>query len=178
MKATETLRHEHDIILLVLDAAENEATRQGACDRQRVSQMVDFFRGFVDKCHHAKEEGYLFPTLVERGLPLEEGPIAVMLDEHEEGRGHVRAIAAALEQAEEDNEDAIAEHLAAFVDLLRAHIGKENNVLFPLADQLLGESDQQFLTAEFERVEREEIGEGVHERYHELAHELAGARAH
>ncbi|MDW8069772.1 MAG: hypothetical protein RML46_12800 [Anaerolineae bacterium] len=42
--------------------------------------------------------------------------------------------------------------------------------------RLCGESlrweDQQALEEGFEQVEREEMGEGVHERYHELAHQL------
>lgn len=172
MKPTETLRHEHQIILLVLTGAETEARRGADLDLGKAAQMADFFRNFADKCHHAKEEGYLFPTLVQRGMPQDEGPIAVMLSEHNQGRAHVRAIFEELEKAAPDRM-AVADHLEAFVDLLRAHIGKEDNVLFPMADQLLTEQDQVRLEAEFERVETEEIGEGVHERYHELAHELA-----
>ncbi|MCX7681174.1 MAG: hypothetical protein N2508_04275 [Anaerolineae bacterium] len=42
--------------------------------------------------------------------------------------------------------------------------------------RLCGESpcrkDQQALEEAFAQVEREEMGEGVHERYHELAHRL------
>jgi len=37
-----------------------------------------------------------------------------------------------------------------------------------------GVARPEFRGAEFERVEREEIGVGVHEKYHELAHRLAG----
>lgn len=172
MKPTDVLRHEHQIILVVLGAAETEAQRAEALDLARIGQMADFFRNFVDKCHHAKEEGYLFLRLVERGLPRAEGPIAVMLAEHEEGRRHVRAIFAEIESPVPE-EKLIARHLGEFVELLRAHIGKEDNVLFAMADQLLTPADQKELSEEFERVEREEIGEGVHEKYHRLAHELA-----
>lgn len=44
----------------------------------------------------------------------------------------------------------------------------------PMADQALSEEDQIALAADFERVERDEIGEGVHERYAAVARELAG----
>ena len=43
-----------------------------------------------------------------------------------------------------------------------------------MADQAFSEEDQSALAADFERVEREDIGEGVHERYEALARELAG----
>lgn len=171
MKPTETLKHEHQVILLVLTAAETEARRRTNLDLGKAAQMADFFRNFADKCHHAKEEGYLFPALVQRGMPQDEGPIAVMLSEHNQGRAHVRAIFAELEKGTPDRM-AVAADLEAFVDLLRAHIGKEDNVLFPMADELLTEQDQVGLEAEFERVEVEELGEGVHEKYHQLAHEL------
>jgi hemerythrin-like domain-containing protein len=53
-------------------------------------------------------------------------------------------------------------------------IDKEDNVLYPMADRLFTPADQQALAEDFERVEAEEIGAGVHERYHQLAHDLAG----
>jgi hybrid cluster-associated redox disulfide protein len=178
MTPTETLKHEHQIIQLVLNGAEREAAaiRGGApVDAEAVERMVDFFRNFVDRCHHGKEERYLFPALVAKGFSPEAGPVAVMLHEHEQGRAAVRAIAAALPGAREGDAPqraALADALLAYVELLRGHIFKENNVLFPMADQVLPEVEQAGLAQRFEQVEAEEIGPGVHERYHALAHEL------
>lgn len=47
------------------------------------------------------------------------------------------------------------------------------DILYPMADQIFSEEDQAELAADFERVERDEIGEGVHQRYAALARELA-----
>jgi len=44
----------------------------------------------------------------------------------------------------------------------------------PMADQIFSEADQAALAADFQRVERDEIGDGVHRRYAALARELAG----
>ena len=63
--------------------------------------------------------------------------------------------------------------LADYVALLRSHIAKENHRLFPMTDRLLSAPEQAALEEAFDRVEREEMGAGVHERYHQLAHELA-----
>jgi hemerythrin-like domain-containing protein len=49
---------------------------------------------------------------------------------------------------------------------------KENNVLFDMADQRLSAEQQKELVEGFDRVEREEIGAGVHEKYHDLLHRL------
>ena len=180
MTATETLRHEHDIILLVLDGAEREVQAQqstGDLDVNKVEQMLDFFRNFADHCHHMKEEKQLFVRLAERGMPTQGGPIAVMLSEHEMGRQYLRETAAAIPLARMGNAAAMkqmADNLGGYVELLRAHINKENEILFVMADRILTAEDQAYLEREFERVEAEEIGEGVHEKYHQLAHELVG----
>lgn len=179
MDAIETLKHEHQIALLVGDAARREArsiqhTRR--LDAERVGTMLDFFEHFVDRCHHHKEEERLFPRLVERGIPQEGGPVGVMLAEHEEGRRLRRATAEALPRAEKGDAealDAVAYNLNAFALLLRNHIDKEEQLLFAMAGQVLTPDDQKELAEAFERIEADEMGEGVHERYHELAHELA-----
>ncbi len=179
MTPTEILKHEHQVILLVLKAAEREANaarKKGACDAQAVEKMADFFKMFVDRCHHAKEERHLFPALESHGVPKEGGPVGVMLSEHDEGRGHVRAIAAALPGLKAGRSDAAAEtggELFAYATLLRAHIDKEENVLFAIADRLLTPKECREMVKAFDRVEAEEIGEGVHEKYHQLAHNLA-----
>lgn len=180
MKPTDTLRHEHQVIEMVLDAAQDEIERMshtGKVDPDRLRQFVEFFRFFADRCHHAKEEEYLFERLKERGLPADQGPIGVMLYEHEEGRKHIRGLEDGIENAAAGQEPAVRavrEHLQDFVDLLRSHISKENNILFVMADQLLTDRDQRELEEAFERVEAQEIGPDVHERYHQLAHQLAG----
>jgi len=179
MTSTEVLKHEHQIVLLVLRGAEREVqsiAATGKVHADTVEQMVDFFRTFTDRCHHAKEEDLLFVKLQEKGMPGDHGPIAVMLMEHKEGRRRVKAIADALPQAKAGDASAIAavkDNLAAYIELLRAHITKEDNVLYPMADRLFSPQDQQWLVEAFEKIEAKEMGEGTHEKYHQLAHDLA-----
>ncbi|MGQ9731429.1 MAG: hemerythrin domain-containing protein [Candidatus Zipacnadales bacterium] len=179
MIPTQTLKHEHQIILMVLDAAEREVGRiqdSGTVNADTLEKIVDFFRNFADRCHHAKEETQLFAKMQEHGMPGDRGPIAVMLVEHDEGRRRVRAVAEALPEARRGDALATASitaNLLAYVQLLRAHIDKEDNILYPMADQLFTPGDQRALTEAFEKIEAEEIGEGVHDKYHRLAHEFA-----
>jgi hemerythrin-like domain-containing protein len=181
MIPTEILKHEHQVILMVLGAAEREASSIAAghaVDVDRVAAMVDFIRTFADKCHHAKEEDLLFVKMIEKGFPREMGPIGVMLHEHELGRSYVRAVDEALAAAGRGEEAArtrVRDGLLGYAQLLRAHIEKEDSILYPMADRAFSEQDQDELLTAFERVEREEMGEGVHEKYHRLAHELASA---
>lgn len=184
MRPTETLMHEHRVIEKMLDVVEVAAERLeagGEVDPEVFAQAAEFFRSFADRCHHGKEERHLFAKLVEKGLSRDSGPIAVMLAEHDQGRAHVRAMAEAADRLKEgdpataSDQSAVVDltaHAQGYVELLRAHIQKEDRILFPLADRVLGEAEQEALAKTFDRVEAEEMGEGVHERYHHLVHEL------
>ena len=178
MTPTETLRHEHEIILLALGGIERGAGSLRvtlARDPAWLDTIVDLAHNFVDRCHHGKEERHLFVRLMERGIPSAGGPIGVMLREHEQGRAFMRAVAEATPDAKAGDAaalEAAREGLRAYAELLQGHIAKENDALFVLVDQVLTPQDQIDLEAAFEWVEAEEMGEGTHERYHQLAHEL------
>jgi hemerythrin-like domain-containing protein len=179
MGPTDTLRHEHDVVLLVLKAADREgkgALGVGRLTLTKVEQMLDFFRVFVDRCHHAKEERHLFPTLLKRGIAGREDCIRELLQQHDAGRAHVRAMAGAYPKAKSGEAKAtqdLGDHLLAYASLLTKHIETENKCLLPAADRLLTPEDQASLNEAFEKIETEEIGEGTHEKYHQLAHDLA-----
>jgi len=178
MKPTEVLITEHNAILASLKILERieAALAAGSSEAPgHLEQLVDFFRGFVDRCHHGKEEDVLFPELEKRGVPREGGPIGVMLAEHEIGRKHIRGMSTGLDrlrQGETLAVDAIREDSTGYRDLLRTHIHKENNILFPMADRLLNDDDAAQIIDRFEGIERDRVGEGKHEAYHDMLHRL------
>jgi hemerythrin-like domain-containing protein len=180
MKATKILKHEHQAILLVIGAAEKEVdhiAKTGQIHAKTVREMADFFKNFVDRCHHAKEEKHLFVMMHERGIPMKTGLLAVLLHEHEQGRSYVRAVAEAVKgkgAAATATVRKAKKNLAAYARLLRTHIDKEDNVLYTMADRILNARDQQSLCNAFDKVEAEEIGEGVHEKYHAWIEKLVG----
>lgn len=180
MKAIEDLKHEHRVIELVLTGLEGLARRAEAerrADRERADRALEILRNFADRCHHGKEERHLFRLMEERGVPREGGPIGVMLTEHEQGRGHIRALTESVAKAAAGAEEALGTFIAhadRYVALLRQHIQKEDNVLYPMAERLFSQADDEQLVEAFEAIERDEIGEGVHEKYHQWAHELGG----
>ena len=176
--ATAILIEEHSFVGMVMVAMERAAQRIRAgddVDVHAVEQMVEFTRGFTDGCHHAKEERFLFPRMLEATAEAK-APVSVMLREHEAGRARIAVISAGLEEARRGDAAArvkIAEDLDGYASLLRSHIAKENHVLFPLADRALGEDEKRGLAADFEQVEQEEISAGRLQRFHALAEELA-----
>jgi hemerythrin-like domain-containing protein len=177
--ATQILRHEHDAVLKMLDASEQAAQKleQGGQVRpEALSDLLDFFKTFADKCHHSKEEELLFPLLESKGIPREGGPVGVMLHEHDEGRALIREMAgaaAAISSGEEHASLRWAGASRAYVQLLRAHIYKENNILFPMAERILSSQEQETLAERFEQLEVEKMGAGTHQRLHADMERLA-----
>lgn len=174
MTAIAVLKEEHRAIERMLAVLEAAAQRLEAGERVRAGlfrEAVDFVRNFADKNHHAKEEANLFPRLAERGVAQEGGPLAVMLHEHDQGRGFIQAIDAAIdgyERGEGPAAQAIAENIRGYTQLLAEHIWKEENVLFQLADQVLSEDDQRDLAERFERVDADAIGPDALKQYIDL----------
>ncbi|MEW6050607.1 MAG: hemerythrin domain-containing protein [Candidatus Zixiibacteriota bacterium] len=118
----------------------------------------------------------MFPALVNKGIPQEGGPIAVMLHEHEMGRMHVRGMSSHVEAAADGNRmalEAFASHAEGYVQLLRQHILKEDRILFPMDDRVMNEDDTREVLRQFDQVEKEEMGTGTHERFLKIAEKLA-----
>ena len=178
MNPTLELISEHNAVLVALQILE-EVEGALAAGREEaalhLAQLLDFFKGFVDRCHHGKEEDVLFPELERRGVMREGGPIGVMLAEHEAGRVHIRVMSEGLERLQGGDPratDEIHEHGRAYRDLLRAHINKENRILFPLADKLVPEDTAAQIVQRYEEIERVRVGKGKHEEYHAMLHNL------
>ena len=170
--ATTHLRQEHDTILRMLEATEEVARRlrlEASVPADTLQGFLEFFQVFADRCHHGKEEGLLFPRLEQKGLARSGGPIGVLREEHEQGRGLLSEMAASAADYRQGREAAgprWAEAALRYAVLLRQHIHKENTVLFWVAENLLSQAEQEELAAAFEQWEQEKIGAGTHERLH------------
>ncbi len=163
MKPTDALKEEHRVIERALEALARAAEKLDLGEevsRDVLEKIVDFVRGFADRCHHQKEEGILFPYLEGKGMSRDLGPIGVMLAEHDVGRDHVKAMSEAIEGGKPKEFTA---HAQAYIELLRDHIAKEDNILFPMAEQMMSSAEAESLMQEFEEAE-EEMGD-AHKRY-------------
>lgn len=178
MKATEILRQEHTLIQEVLNSLERGAQKLAAGTDVPADFFVDaadFIRGFADDTHHKKEEGVLFKTMARHGFPEEGGPLAVMLAEHDEARRFTRGLseaAAKMSRGEKGAGDDVVMYGLSYVRLLRQHIMKESNILFEMADSVIPKAEHAQIEADFEKVEREQVGPGVHEKYAAIADKL------
>jgi hemerythrin-like domain-containing protein len=145
----DVLLGEHRTILQVLDEVERESRRLEANAALRESFWHDLLR-FTDVfdagLHHAKEENLLFPALEAAGLSASQGPTAVLRDEHLRSKFWRDRIEMALNQRDRSRLLAAA---GSYVDLTRAHVIKENQILFPLSRRLLAPAELERLHLEF-----------------------------
>jgi hemerythrin-like domain-containing protein len=172
-KAIADLMNEHEAILSAIQILERmiAATEKAASvDTKDIHGFIGFLKEFADKCHHGKEEGLLFPAMVEAGVPGKDGPIGVMLTEHAQGRQLIRdmeeSISTGVDRAK------LAQAAGGYASLLRNHIQKENTVLFPMAERVLTEPQLVKLFEGFEEHEEKVIGQGRHEELHAMLKDL------
>lgn len=141
MSATAGLMKEHQLILKYVDLMER-------CARLNLQQselqilfdqaesFINFIREFADSFHHAKEENILFRYLETPGVLTHCNPVPQMLFEHEQARNYVVNMETALKNK---NLHDLADNAQDYAGLLRMHIYKEDNILYPMAEQGLSD---------------------------------------
>jgi hemerythrin-like domain-containing protein len=153
--ATQNLENDHVSIIKLTDIIVAMVEKQST-DISHFELVINLIRNFADGTHHAKEEGFLFPLMGEKGFSPEFGPVGVMLHEHEEGRNFVKAAVQAINEYKSGKASALQavyENLSGYAYLLQNHIDKENNILFRMADEAFTDDEQQNLLAEFAEIE-------------------------
>jgi iron-sulfur cluster repair protein YtfE (RIC family) len=91
------------------------------------------FQQAMDR-HFDWEEGVLFPAF-EDHTGMRNGPTAVMRSEHDQMRHTLEELARALEASDEDRFLGLCETLLL---LMQQHNLKEESVLYPMMDQMMG----------------------------------------
>ncbi|MBI2537750.1 MAG: hemerythrin domain-containing protein [Gemmatimonadetes bacterium] len=125
---------EHEQALAALDRLERAATALAHGDPaephlRTVREVCETLTGAVRQ-HNENEERALFPLLGE------DAPVAPFVQEHVALRQLEQRLGQALEGPTPERDIPPVAH--ALVDLLRAHIQREDEVLFPMARALLG----------------------------------------
>lgn len=169
MTPTHVLEQEHERILVLLTVLDRLAreVREGARPLEAIAECLDLLRSFADGAHHGKEEQHLFPALERAGMPRQAGPVAVMLMEHDMGRGELAALRDALADLQRGQDGAamsLSRAAARYVSLLRDHIDKENMVLFRMACDLLQADAADALNRAYPEVDQQALGEGGYAR--------------
>lgn len=178
MEVTDILKEEHQAIERVTTSLEIAANRLSRGDEVYLRFFFGtsfFIKTFTDGYHHMKEETILFPALIGNGLSNELGPVPMMLAEHEQARKlslRMRQVTERFQSGDENVRNLVVQTALGYVRLLRHHMQKENNLLYPIADKVIPSSQQQQMLEAFKLYEHDDTGEDVHEKYTSLADRL------
>lgn len=155
MSSLHVLMGEHRVIeraISALTAYARGISRGNDLPRHDLAGFVKFLQDYADTHHHGKEEDILFRTMMDHGMPVEGGPLGVMLAEHTEARRLTGALAElAAGDAPWDSEQRRRLLFAAtgYARLLKDHIQKEDRILYPMADRMLPDEAWQQIESEF-----------------------------
>lgn len=169
---TKILAEEHQNILKVIDALLKECDALesgGGLDKDFFKKAIEFIRGYADRFHHAKEEDILFVELCRDTVEMHCNPTEQMLVEHDLGRSFVKNMEKGLT---ENNRNKIIANARGYSQLLREHIYKEDNILYPMADESLNQETKAMMLNKFKEVEQKFIGEN--QKQLSFIKELAG----
>lgn len=155
MTAIQTLMDEHRMIeraITALTAYARAAAKGAEAPRSDLALFVGFIQDYADSNHHGKEEDILFRAMVDNGMPIDGGPLAVMLAEHAEGRrlaGSLAELAAGEGGWEQGQRQRLLFAATGYARLLQEHIQKEDRILYPMAVRMLPDDIWRQIEEEF-----------------------------
>ena len=153
---TELLIDDHQATEKVFEAVSRACARPGGPSGEMVGELVEYLTVYVDHCHNKKEENHLFPLIERRGIPRSGGPLGVMLQEHEESRALLAALAPIARAYAGGDRSVLGDLTAAFeryATLVKNHYWKENDILYPMARRVMTPEDAREVVEGIEATE-------------------------
>lgn len=174
MLVTENLMKEHQLILKYVDLLERyvefSLKHPGKpVLLEKAAGFIEFIHEFADHFHHAKEEDILFRYLEVPGVLTHCNPVPQMLMEHDKGREYVRNMEQAV-QTKALNE--LASNAVQYAQLLKEHIYKEDNILYPMGENGLSDEAKTALLKECAETEQRIDSRALWDKYENIYREL------
>ncbi len=153
------LKEEHEIILKNLDKLEGmldkaQKSKKFGDIEEELEQLEAIAHVLRDaESHHDREEKALFPHLEKHGIT---GPPSIMRMEHIELKKRKKALGKLIEDrlslSYEEFKDKLQEISEYILKVLRDHIFKENNILYPTALESLQDDEWNEIKTKFDSI--------------------------
>ncbi len=141
----------------------------------QMQRAIDFLLEFGDKMHNTKEEKFLFPLMGQKGLPVEGGPIGVMLMEHDAERKLLQNMMAelpSLAEATTAERHKFAAGGFEYLTIRAEHIWKENDVLYAMGRKVISEEENVTLLNAFKTLDQLTYGDAARQHYEQMLAEV------
>lgn len=158
-KPIQDLGQEHVVVLERLQELSQAIGGQSPKALQVVKEVAQFLDGDVER-HLRKEEEALFPP-VERIIGAEGGPTHVMRLEHVDLRAKRDELLRLLTEESGEVSEGIKATSQFIITLLEQHIDKEDNILFPMAQEFLEADQWAKIEAKMGEIEKEAANQVV-----------------
>jgi hemerythrin-like domain-containing protein len=174
MLATENLMKEHQLILKYVDLMERYAefdlkNLDASILLEKANCFIEFIHEFADDFHHAKEEDILFRFLDVPGVLTHCNPVPQMLFEHNKARVFVQN----MENTRLTKDiNGLVLNAGQYAKLLKEHIYKEDNILYPMAERGLPDEAKLSLLTEYAETDNRLNSHAIWCKYETLYTEL------
>lgn len=161
-------------IAATIDIVADEMDSGSKVDPAFFTSIFDYIEHFMDACHHAKEDDYLFPAL--RARSEEAGAILDRLQaEHRNGPEILKSLRQQLAEtaAGKLGNAEFAAALRTYTQSLKSHIRTEEKDAMPLAREVLTADDWADIDRAFLDSDDPMFGEKANAEFRELFHRVA-----
>jgi len=141
----------------------------------QLQRAIDFLLEFGDKIHNTKEEKFLFPLMGQKGMPVEGGPIGVMLMEHDAERNLLQRMMGELPNLVDATPVARQKFAAdgfEYLTIRAEHIWKENDVLYAMGRKVFSDEDNTSLLDAFKTLDQQTYGDSARDHYAQMLAEV------
>ena len=157
VSTNEDLMREHGIlkrVLLIYDELIRRIRASQDFPPQAVTDSADIIRNFIEQYHEKLEEDHLFPRFRKAGKLV--SLVHTLEQQHQAGRKVTDRILAAVPRLNtQQDRNALAADLHAFIRMYAPHEAREDTVLFPELHKIVSPQEYDAMGEQFEKIERE-----------------------
>lgn len=177
MTPTENLINEHKVIndlLGIMSKIAEKIKSKGIFYTNDIEDIMEFSKNYIEKSHHGKEQIF-YPVLASAEIPIEKEAISLMLYEHILTHNYLKDINNCVQNCKIGNAfsgEILAETLMNYVLLEERHMQKEVNIIYPIANDVLSNEQQNQILIQFDEIEQMIENKEFHNNYQKLLRNL------
>jgi len=178
MTPTENLIKEHQEINELLEIMSKIAAKIKSKDvfyPNDVEEIIDYLIIIIDKSHHGKEDEVFYPELISTGISKEAEPLSLINYEHTLAKRYLKEISSCVVNCKIGNDfsgELLADSLTNYVVVIQNHIKREEEFVFPIANEVLSTEKQNEILQRFEHIDQQNITHSFLDRFNKLVNKL------
>ena len=178
MTPTENLIKEHKKINELLDIMSKIALKIKLNDvfyPNDVEEIVNYLLIIIENSHHGKEDDVFYPELISSGIAKDTAPLSIINYEHTISKSYLKDISSCVVNCKIGNDfsgELLADSLTNYVVVIKNHIQREEEVIFPIANEVLSAEKQYEISQRFEDIEQKYFSKSLNDQYTTLLNKL------